>query len=101
MPTIFTNCDQCYYLDYFTLDHPHNKLYKRDLEKQYFLMSMGIPKEVSQFIIRMSNDTQECSFCVGNKMKLCYQHRIHAEKCGKEYRGYGLMCPSCCWFEIT
>lgn len=101
MPTIFTNCDQCYYLDYFTLDHPHNKLYKLDLEKQYILMSVGIPKEVAQIIIKISNDTQECNFCVGNKMKLCYEHRIPAKKYGKEYRGHGLMCSNCCWFEIT
>jgi len=101
MPTIFTNCDQCYYLDYFTLDHPHNKLYKRDLEKQNILMSVGIPKEVAQIIIKISNDTQECSFCVGKKMKLCYEHRILSKKYGKEYRGHGLMCSTCCWFEIT
>ena len=103
MPTIFTECDQCSYLDFFKIDHPHNKHYKEDLEKQDILIQMGLPKEIGQIIIKMSNniDILECDFCIGHKMKLCRHHQVSARRFGEKYRGYGMMCDSCCWFEIT
>jgi len=101
MPTLFTDCSECSYLDFFGIDHPHNEYYRKDLEKQTILIQMGLPKEICQIIIKMSNDILECNFCIDHKIKLCKAHQIRAKKFGKQYKGYGMMCDSCVWNEIT
>ena len=99
MPTQFTECDECNYLDFLGIDHEFNKRHKGDLERQQILMEKGLPKEIAEYIIKLSKAYGQCSDC---NIKLCSDvHYIRAANWGRHYRNSGTLCNQCCWFEVS
>ena len=103
MPTIFTNCDECHFHSCFGLDHKHNKRYKEDLERSNILTFLGLPKEISQKIIKLSYNLELCDYCLENPTKLCLYHTKIAKENSFHYRKNKnkKMCDQCCWWEIS
>ena len=97
MPTIFTDCNECNYIECIGLNHKFNNDYRLNLEKQSILISLGIPKEICQKIIKLSYNLTNCSYCDN---KLCEKHKILA----KTYSGNGwqtIMCNNCFRWVIS
>lgn len=98
MPTVFSDCYECNYHKCLGLDHKFNERYKKNLEKQLILLSLGIPVEICQKIIKISHNLTKCSYC---NTQLCKEHTDRGIDNGKHYRGKGIMCDQCCWWEIS
>ena len=104
MPTKFTLCTECNYLDWFNLDHEWNKYYKIDLEKYNALLESGFPELVAINIVKKINHVKPCAYCHHQDKTnyLCERHYKRAVDNGKHYRGINNkpMCDSCCWWEV-
>ena len=108
MPNTFTNCEECLNEDIFEVlkslgrvnSHVGCKAYNNFLEIQYILVNQGIPKEISQKIIKLSQTYEKCDYC--RKTKLCKAHYNNAIENGAHYKGHfaGAMCINCCWNEV-
>lgn len=103
MPTIFSDCDECHYLNWLDLDHKYNKKFKEDLEKNKILINLGLPNEISEKIIKLSNNLEICDYCINNHTKMCLDHCKRAIENSIHYRKNGdkKMCDRCCWWEIS
>ena len=109
MPNPFSTCTECLQNeDIFELlkslgkvkSHAGCKAYNNFLKIQDIFISHGIPKEIAQKIIKLSQSYEKCDYC--KKTKLCKAHYKNAIKNGKHYRGpfAGAMCSDCCWNEV-
>lgn len=94
MTSFFSNCYDC------NNDNNINiiKKYNEYLHIQFILMSLNIPKEISQKIIKLSNNYNNCSYC--NKI-LCFEHTERGKVFAKLNRTNGIMCDICCWHGIV
>ena len=111
MPTEFTDCNECSYLEGLGLDHELNKDHKTDCEKLEQLLKTGLSRDQCIEKIKNLNIMKQCNYChetiryrnnekVVIRNKLCETHYVRACKFGTQYRGSGAMCDSCCWHEI-
>ena len=91
MPTVFSNCEDCVYLDYIPLEHIANTSYKKNLLIMNLLLHKGLPKEIGIKIIKMSKIYTECRAC---SQLLCNDH-LKFNDMGSP------ICSNCSWFEIT
>ena len=75
-------------------------MYNDFLEIQDIFISYGIPKEIAQKIIKLSQTYEKCGYC--RKTNLCKAHYNNAVNNGIHYRGVNAsaMCDSCCWNEV-
>ena len=103
MPTIFCDCEECNYLEQFSIDHKFNRLYKKDKEIYEAFLDCGFPDIVALNIIKQKNTLKSCDYCQYTKVKLCEEHYNRALKYGKNYRGQNgkAMCDKCCWNELS
>ena len=110
MPNPFSTCTECLQdEDIFELlkslgkvkSHVGCKAYNDFLKIQDIFISHGIPKEIAQKIIKLSQEYEKCDYC--KKTKLCKAHYNNAIKNGAHYRGpfAGAMCSNCCWNEVV
>ena len=101
MPTQFSNCDECNYLDWLSIDNDLNKLYKKHLIIYNILLDYGFPEIVGLNILKKMNSVKLCHNCKINKKKLCNFHYIRALKNGKHYtyKDNWSMCCDCCYWE--
>ena len=109
MPNPFTNCEECL-VDENIFDilksygkinsHIGCKIYNDFLKIQDIFISLGIPKEITHKIIKLSQEYDNCGYC--RKTKLCRAHYNNALKNGIHYRGpYSeAMCSDCCCNEV-
>lgn len=91
MPTVFSNCEDCVYLDNFPIKHIVNTSYKRDIQTMNLLMLKKMPKEIAIKIVKMSKLYANCRTC---GVKLCCNH-LRLNDMGSP------MCSNCSWFDIT
>lgn len=104
MPTLYTDCDECNYSDRLhRILGNNNSLvtnHYKNINILNSLIKLGIPKELCEKIVKMSNTLRTCSLCT---RKLCDYHYDIGTKNLNYYRGYdnGSMCDKCCWFEVT
>ena len=103
MPTIFTECDECFYHSSMKMSHIFNKPYRENLEKNDILINLGLPPEISQKIIKLSYNIETCDYCIQNKTKLCNYHVNRAKGNSYYYRNSinKKMCDQCCWWEVS
>ena len=87
MPTVFSDCFDCDYLNWMPLDHIVNTSYKKDIDIMYLLVKQGLPKEIAIKIIKIYT---KCS-C---KEKLCINH-LRRNGMGSP------ICNNCSWFKIS
>ena len=119
MPTCFSNCDECNYnkelFSYFDSFYDKKKVYainetrgtdlinyivfNENVEKQNILIKLGLPKEIAQKIIKISQEESVCEYCKSNV--LCTEHSIESF-----YKGIQLLgnqsCKMCneCWWVV-
>ena len=100
MPTIFSKCIDCNYIDTLPIDHKLNAKYNTHYKIMKLLEEKGLPREIAIKIIKMNKKYGICSRC---NERLCNSHYIRAAFWGKHYHGYGSLCDSCscCWWEIS
>ena len=106
MPTEFTDCDECNYLDWLDINHKFNVRHKKDLEVNDTLLKQGFPDNVCQKIIKESHTLITCEQCIINfkynkPNKLCKYHYERAKKNGINYNKKSAMCDRCCWHEVS
>ena len=100
MPTCFSKCKECSFIECLGLDHVHNKNYKNNLETLQIFKNLGLPTELGIIIIKKTYEYTNCNCC---GIILCQNHYLRALKYGRHYRhleSYA-MCDQCCWNEIT
>ena len=91
MPTVFSECFDCGYLNWMPLDNIVNTSYKKDIDIMYLLVEKGLPKEIAIKIIEMSKIYTKCSHC---QEKLCINH-LRRNDMGSPF------CGNCSWFDIS
>ena len=94
MPTIFSICDECNYLDCLPINHNLNKIYYNQLQIVKILNYLKLATEIAIKIIKYNDEIRFCTGCKGST-KLC---NIHFEKAlinGSWYNGYGALCDNC------
>ena len=96
MPTEYSKCHECHYVDVFPITHKINIFYFRDYQKALALTeSTMIPIEIAAKIVSMSKEYTSCDYCF--RTLLCETHYNKAI-------GYGnfnmAKCDACCWFDI-
>lgn len=97
MPTIFSNCKECCFIEVLGLDNNINNLYLDDLKKCQ-IINKKLPNELAIKIIKMSKSYNHCGRC---NIKLCNNHFNRAIKWGEYYNTNGALCNQCCWWEIS
>ena len=95
MPTIFSKCSECNYIDLFPIEHNLNKYYKLDVDKMEILKKYGLPTEIAIKIVKYTYTYHNCDYC--NYSILCDTHKNRA----LVYGGGLIKCDQCCWDEIT
>jgi hypothetical protein len=104
MPTLYTDCDECNYSDVLNRvlgeDDSMITNHYNNINKVNALMDTGLPKELCEKIVKMSNTLRPCNFC---NTKLCDFHYDRGTYYLKYYKGVngGSMCDQCCWWEVT
>jgi hypothetical protein len=98
MPTQFTRCDECNIIKCFPIDHEYNLDQYKNFDICNILLEAGLPLEICEIIIKKNDYLQKCTFC--QKKLLCETHTERGRKYGLHYRGYGIMCDQCCWWEV-
>ena len=105
MPTEYTNCDECNYLYWLSLDHEKNKQHKKNVELEKTLIEIGFPTNLVKKIIKYSHEVKPCDYCKKATDRidmLCEEHYQRALRNGFHYRKeYKAMCNKCCWFEVS
>ena len=93
MNNVYSNCIEC---NSWWDKKNKNKNYKKNIEIENILKYMGLPKEIAQKIISMSNNILKCTYC--NNI-YCYIHQKQAYINAKYYKRIGALCKDCCWYE--
>ena len=118
MPNCFSNCDERNYnkelFEYFDSFYDKKRVYSinetrgtdlinylvynENLEKQIILVKLGLPKEIAQNIIKISETVSLCEYC--KTTVLCREHSIESFYKGKHLLGpHGsALCNECWWF---
>lgn len=118
MPTCFSNCAECNYNEklfrYFDSFYDKKKVwavnqtrgtdlinyivYNINIEKQNILVKLGLPKEIAQKIIKMSQKESVCEYC--KSTILCTEHSIESFYKGIQLLGnqQQSLCNECWWF---
>ena len=95
MPTCFSKCEECVYLDILPMEHHINGIYFNDFKLNEALIdSTKLPYGITAFIIKLSKDYHKCSYCT---RILCTIHRDRGLRYGENG---SVKCDSCCWMDL-
>ena len=98
MPTPYTNCKECF-VDTEISQQNNPNPYKIHMDISDILMNHGLPKEITEIIIKKSINLKQCDYC---SSILCKEHQTRANKWAKYYHNAdGLICNQCCWWHVT
>ena len=104
MPTPYTNCKECFVPTIYDTDteisqQNYPNPYKIHMDISDILMKYGLPKEITEIIIKKSINLKQCDYC---SSILCKEHQTRANKWAKYYQhADGLMCNQCSWWWVT
>lgn len=94
MPTEFSKCCECFYLESDTLDSYN--YYKWDYDRMEALKHCGFPTEIAIKIVEMTKTYTECDYCANI---LCYRHRDLSLHFGNNCPY--IQCRECYWNDVT
>lgn len=96
MPTEYSLCHECHYIDALPFTHHINSRYKLDHEKSLAIgFATHFPRNVCIKIVRLSHDYTLCDYC--NRTLLCEYH--HARATGNGAFNMA-KCDACHWFDL-
>ena len=94
MPTVFSKCCGCCYLESEALDI--NNYYKWDYDRMEALKDCGLPTEIAIKIVEMTKSYIECDYCDNI---LCYAHKDLSLRYGDSWPY--VKCNECYWNDVT